>query len=89
MAGGRIECKGIMEGFIRDRLVYCENCQTMRAFFEGNIPLIPGGRDTRPGSDYVCATCYTIIATFEQVTPEEFRSAAQDIDDPDLKTANG
>ena len=61
----------------------------MRAFFEGNIPPVPASSDTRPGSDYVCATCYTIIATFEQVTPEEFRTAPQDIDDPNLKTATG
>jgi len=25
-----------MEGLIRDRLAYCENCNTMRAFFEGS-----------------------------------------------------
>jgi len=78
-----------MEGLVRDRLAYCDNCKTKRAFFEGNIPLIPGGRDTRPGSDYVCATCYNIIATFEQVTPEEFSAAAHDIDDPHLKANNG
>ena len=41
--------------------------------------------DKRPGTDYICATCYNIIATFETVTPEEFRSAAQDIEDPQLK----
>ena len=77
-----------MEGLVRDRLAYCENCKMMRAFFEGNIPPVPGGMDKRPGSDYVCATCYSIIATFEQVTPEEFRTAAQDIDDPHLKATS-
>ena len=73
-----------MEGLVRDRLAYCENCRTMRAFFEGGTPPVPG-KSTRPGSDYVCATCYTIIATFERVTTEEFTTAAQDIDDPTLK----
>ena len=74
-----------MEGLVRDRLAYCDNCRTMRAFFEGNIPPLPDGKDTRPGTDYVCATCYNIIATFEQVTPEEVTTAAQDIDDQHLK----
>lgn len=75
----------VMEGLVKDRLAYCDNCNTMRAFFEGKIPPVPGSNDTRPGTDYVCATCYNIIATFEQVTPEEFTTAARDIDDPDLQ----
>jgi hypothetical protein len=79
----------IMEGLVKDRLAYCDNCKTMRAFFEGNIPAVEGATDQRPGADYVCATCYTIIATFETVTPEEFRTAAQDIDDPDLNAIHG
>jgi hypothetical protein len=74
-----------MEGLKRDRLAYCENCKTMRPFFEGNIPTVPDSKDTRPGSDYVCAVCYTIIATFERVTPKEFETAAQDIEDPELQ----
>ena len=74
-----------MEGLVRDRLASCDNCRTMRVFFEGNVPVLPDSIDSRPGSDYVRATCYTIIATFVQVTPEEFRVAAQDIDDPNLK----
>jgi len=74
-----------MEGLITDRLAYCDNCNTMRPYFERNIPPLPGSNDHRPGTDYICATCYSIIATFEQVTPEEFRTAAQDIDDPQLK----
>ncbi len=74
-----------MEGIVKDRLAYCENCQTMRPFFEGNIPLIPDSKDKRPGSDYVCGVCYSIIATFETVTPEEFATAAQEIEDPQLK----
>ena len=75
---------GCTEGLVKDRLAYCENCQSMRPFFEGNIPLIPGGKDTRPGMDYVCGVCYSIIATFEQVTPK-FATAAQEIEDPQLK----
>ena len=74
-----------MEGLVTDRLAYCDNCNTMRPFFAGNIPPVEDSTDTRPGSDYVCATCYNIIATFETVTPEEFQVAAQDIDDPDLQ----
>ena len=74
-----------MEGLITDRLAYCDNCNSMRAYFEANIPRVEGSTDKRPGTDYICATCYNIIATFETVTPEEFRSAAQDIEDPQLK----
>lgn len=74
-----------MEGLVRDRLAYCENCQTMRAFFEADVPPIPGEQDTRHGTDYVCVICLSIIATFQTVTPEEFKTAAQDIEDDDLK----
>jgi len=57
----------------------------MRAFFEGKIPAVDGATNERPSHDYICATCYQIIATFETVTPEEFQVAAQAIDDPDLE----
>jgi hypothetical protein len=73
-----------MEGLIKDRLAYCDNCNTMRPFFEGNIPPVEGSGGNRRGADYVCAICYNIIATFETVTPEEFNTAAQDIEDLDL-----
>jgi hypothetical protein len=74
-----------MEGLVTDLLAYCDNCDTMRPFFEGNIPPVEGPTDKRPGTDYVCAICYNIIATFETVTPEEFKTAAQDIEDPQLQ----
>jgi len=74
-----------MEGLIKDRLAYCDNCNTMRPFFEGNIPPVERSGGHRPGADYVCTICYNIIATFETVTPEEFNTAAQDIEDPDLQ----
>jgi hypothetical protein len=74
-----------MEGLIKDRLAYCDNCSGMRPFFEGNIPPVPDSTDKRPGTDYVCAVCYSIIATFEHVTPEEFTTAAQKIEDPQLQ----
>ena len=52
----------------------------MRPFFEGKIPHVEGSLNTRRGSDYVCAVCYNIIATFEHVKPEEFAEAAKAID---------
>jgi hypothetical protein len=74
-----------MDGLFRERLAYCDNCKTMRAYFEGTIPPVPDSKDTGIGSDYVCATCYSIIATFTTVTPEEFAVAAEEIHDDDLK----
>jgi len=58
----------------------------MRPFFEANIPPVEGATNQRPGTDYMCAICYTIIATFETITTEEFTKAAQAIEDPQLKT---
>jgi hypothetical protein len=76
-----------MEGLITDRLAYCSDCETLRPFFEGAIPTLPDSKNQRPSTDYVCATCYTIIATFEYVNSEEFKTAAQDIHDEELKAS--
>ena len=35
-----------MEGLFTDRLAYCDNCKTVRAFFEGHIPPVPESTDT-------------------------------------------
>ena len=77
--------KSAMAGLVTDRLAYCDNCDIMRPFFAGNIPPVEGATNARQGTDYVCAVCYNIIATFETVTPEEFRTAAQDIEDQQLQ----
>jgi hypothetical protein len=72
-----------MEGLVRDRLCYCDNCQAMRPFYESSIVPIPG--ETRRGLYYACAVCNGFLAAFEQVNAEEFREAAKAIEDPELK----
>ena len=74
-----------MEGLFTNRLAYCDTCKTMRVFFEAKIPSLDGATNKRPATEYVCATCYWIIATFEHVTAEEFKAATKDIDSPELR----
>ena len=56
---------------------YCGDCKMMRPYFEAAIPHLPS--DPRRTSEYVCAACASIIATFQHVTPEEVTAATNAI----------